>query len=301
MAKEAYYFSHDANARHDPKIKALVLRYGMSGYGCYWVIVEMMREQGDYRLPKKAWMWSAIASELIMTPEQAESFVTDCVNEFELFQADDTHFWSDSLMRRMKKRESFNDQMRENGKKGGRPRNEQPENQNETRMKPDDNQQVTENNQPVSNENQSESIKGKEIKGNKINEIETNVSIFKEDYPDDFESFCAEYPKDVDRAKAYAVFEKLKLQFAVKADALIRAASAYSLECEKKSTAETYISDAHNFLAKGKWRDYLTKPVRPPELDRHCPVCGVIVPYGFACKCGADLTVKNGKFVERIA
>ena len=42
MAKDAYYFSHDANARLDPKNQAMICKYGMAGYGMYWIIIEML-------------------------------------------------------------------------------------------------------------------------------------------------------------------------------------------------------------------------------------------------------------------
>jgi Domain of unknown function (DUF4373) len=38
--KEAYYFSHDYNARSDEKIKLLIRKHGMAGYGIFWAIVE---------------------------------------------------------------------------------------------------------------------------------------------------------------------------------------------------------------------------------------------------------------------
>jgi len=40
MAKETNYFSHDYNARNDEKIKALIRKHGMEGYGVFWAIVE---------------------------------------------------------------------------------------------------------------------------------------------------------------------------------------------------------------------------------------------------------------------
>ena len=48
MSKDAYYFPHDSNARHDPKIVAMTAVYGMAGYGYYWAIIEILREQKDY-------------------------------------------------------------------------------------------------------------------------------------------------------------------------------------------------------------------------------------------------------------
>ena len=49
MSKDAYYFKHDAHARHDPKIRALINKYGLDGYGKFWVIIEMLREETTYK------------------------------------------------------------------------------------------------------------------------------------------------------------------------------------------------------------------------------------------------------------
>jgi predicted PilT family ATPase len=48
--KQAYYFSHDANARRDPKIQAMMIVYGGRGYAWFWILLEMMREQANYSL-----------------------------------------------------------------------------------------------------------------------------------------------------------------------------------------------------------------------------------------------------------
>ena len=52
--KDSRYFKHDANARNDPKIKALLNKYKMEGYGRYWIVVEMLREASHYRLEDKS-------------------------------------------------------------------------------------------------------------------------------------------------------------------------------------------------------------------------------------------------------
>lgn len=46
--KDAYFFSHDCNARNDPKILALRSVYGAEGYGVYFMLVEILREQPEY-------------------------------------------------------------------------------------------------------------------------------------------------------------------------------------------------------------------------------------------------------------
>ncbi|GJM72965.1 hypothetical protein HMSSN036_51810 [Paenibacillus macerans] len=104
--KEAYYFSHDSNARHDPKITAMRGVYGSEGYGWYWMLVEMMRESEGYKLDMQSkYTFNAFALQLHADSKRVEQFIHDCIHEFNLFEADATHFWSASLLRRMNIRE----------------------------------------------------------------------------------------------------------------------------------------------------------------------------------------------------
>lgn len=105
MAKKTYYFSHDMNARHDPKIIAMRGKYGAEGYGWFWVLVEMMAEAEDYKLDcKSKYIWSAYAMQMqCKCIEDAQNFIMDCINEFELFVENDGFFFSKTLVNRMKK------------------------------------------------------------------------------------------------------------------------------------------------------------------------------------------------------
>ena len=76
--------------------------YGAEGYGWYWMIIEMMREQSDFKL--ELCKRNALAMHLQCDPDAAHKFVQDCINEFNLFDADDEFFWSNSLLRRMNMR-----------------------------------------------------------------------------------------------------------------------------------------------------------------------------------------------------
>jgi len=105
MAKEAYYFSHDSNARHDPDIKAMRSVYKLQGYAWFWVLIEMMRDADEHKLSMQGrYIWNAYASELECNAEEAKQFVEDCINEFSLFASDGQYFWSESLLRRMEKK-----------------------------------------------------------------------------------------------------------------------------------------------------------------------------------------------------
>ena len=45
VGKDAYWFRHDSNAAHDPKMMRLTAKYGCAGYGAFWRVVEYMRDQ----------------------------------------------------------------------------------------------------------------------------------------------------------------------------------------------------------------------------------------------------------------
>jgi hypothetical protein len=99
--KKVLYFSHDADARRDPKMAALIARTGMEGYGQFWVIIEILREQDAFRLPCKSWAFEALGAEMRITPGEAQTFVETLCKSFDLLRTDGKAFWSDSLDRRM--------------------------------------------------------------------------------------------------------------------------------------------------------------------------------------------------------
>jgi len=51
MDKEAFYFPHFCNARHDRKIRRLRRELGVEGYGIYFMLLETLREQQDLMYP----------------------------------------------------------------------------------------------------------------------------------------------------------------------------------------------------------------------------------------------------------
>ena len=101
MSKEAYYFSHDSNARHDPKILSMRSVYGSEGYGWYWIIIEMLREQENHKIEITKYVWNALAMQTQCNADAMHSFVEDCIKEFKLLHSDGEFFWSESLLRRM--------------------------------------------------------------------------------------------------------------------------------------------------------------------------------------------------------
>lgn len=101
--KDAYYFKHDSNARNDPKIKALIHKYGIEGYGRFWIIIEMLRESSNYKLEDEVYMWDALAEQMKCSVDETKKFVEDCCEIFKLFIQADGFFYSMALTVRMEK------------------------------------------------------------------------------------------------------------------------------------------------------------------------------------------------------
>jgi hypothetical protein len=167
MAKEAYYFSHDANARRDPKILAMRSAYGSEGYGWYFMIIEILREQENFKFKKGKYFLDSLALELNSNKANIKAFLEDCVNEFELFVEDDEYIFSNSLLRRMEKKEEKSKKAKESIEKRWKNQNEKNTNVSKTYNENKKSEYETD----TLKESKGKESKGKEIKGkeNKVN------------------------------------------------------------------------------------------------------------------------------------
>ncbi len=111
--KDAYYFAHDSNARHDESILAMRSVYGTEGYGRYWIIIEMLRDSDTFRLQRNKYIGDALAMQMQCTKDEAATFLVDCIEEFHLFDSDGNQFWSNSLLRRMERYEATSEKRRQ--------------------------------------------------------------------------------------------------------------------------------------------------------------------------------------------
>jgi hypothetical protein len=110
MKKEAYYFSHDSNAKDDPKILQLRMELGWEGYGLFWALIELLRNESDYRMRTH---YKSIAFAL----QTQEDTIKKLINDFNLFVIDEQCFWSESLLKRMELKEERSEKARESAKK----------------------------------------------------------------------------------------------------------------------------------------------------------------------------------------
>lgn len=90
------YFSHDYNARSDPKMVRLIMDHGMEGVGIYWCIVEMLYENGGYIDLSEC---ERIAFELRTDCDRIATIVRS-----NLFRIADEKFYSETALERLEKR-----------------------------------------------------------------------------------------------------------------------------------------------------------------------------------------------------
>ena len=114
MSKDAYYFSHDSNARNDQRLMKVRMQYGMEGYGIYFGIIEILRETENYTLNLKD--MPSVAFDLRIEL----SVLEEIISNYDLFKIDGDLFYSRSLKRRLECLDKKKQIRAEAGRKGGR-------------------------------------------------------------------------------------------------------------------------------------------------------------------------------------
>jgi len=144
MPKDTFYFSHDYNARNDEKIKMLIRKHGMIGYGVFWAIVEDLYNNANALRTD----YDGIAYDLRLHSD----IIKSVVNDFDLFEINGDYFGSSSVQERLDQR---NEKSLSARKSASYRWNKKEENANALRT--------------LSEGNAIKERKGKEIKGKEIN------------------------------------------------------------------------------------------------------------------------------------
>lgn len=211
--KDAYYFSHDSNARNDPKVQALMSKYGFEGYGWYWAILEILREQPDYKYPYGRYTAKIFARMFGCDDEKATEFIDDCCNEFtangtSLLRVDDTCLWSESLLRRMSVYDDKRDKAR-----------------NSINTRWTNNERNTDEVR-TNNERNTSKVKESKVNSNPIVPIRGEPSP-KNDGGEDFVLFWQHYPKKVDKGAALKAWNS-RMKAGVLPDTIISGTKRYA-------------------------------------------------------------------------
>ena len=151
MNKETFYFSHDYNSRNDVKIKKLLSKHGLLGYGIFWAIIEELYNNTNV-LPMD---YDTISYDLRID----KSVLISVINDYDLFVFDGDTFGSLSVERRLKERDKRSHKARQSVLKRWNKAKE-------------DTNVLQSNNEP----NTIKEIKGNEIKGKDIPDFNSFLS-----------------------------------------------------------------------------------------------------------------------------
>jgi hypothetical protein len=177
MGKDTFYFSHDYNSRSDEKIKLLIRKHGILGYGVFWAIIEDLYNNANaLRLD-----YEGIAYDLRIDVKIIESII----NDFDLFVIKEGIFGSLSVERRLNQRNEKSTKARDSAKYRW------------DKFKNDANAL-----QSQSEGNAIKESKGKEIKENE-SKINKSINI-------EFDVFWNLYDKKVSKQKVEQKWAKLK-------------------------------------------------------------------------------------------
>lgn len=173
MKKDAYYFPHFCNARHDRKIMRLRKELGVEGYGIFFMLLEVLREQIDFKYPMQD--IDLLAEEFGCSEQKIKVVICN----YQLFQLDESEqFFSPKLMLYLEPYLNMKEQRRLAGIRSGEIRrlksaeNEQPLNNRSASVE-----------QPL-NENEQSKRKKSKVKESKVNKNKYAefVSMTEEEY-----------------------------------------------------------------------------------------------------------------------
>lgn len=223
--KKTYYFQHDYNARNDPKLQAVMIKYGLAGIGAFWCIVEMLYEQ-DGTLPITS------ISSIAYTLHADEEMLKNIVCKMDLFECNKKNFWSRSVRKRLGLINEISDIRRKAAEKRWKSNKKDDANEMQMQCKSNANAQNNDAN-AMQTECKCNTIKEKEIKGNDIKDITPTP--------------CARSAREEELFQEFeqmqSAWEEIAMKFGKDIPSLKKILQDFILECRAKGTAHSSISD----------------------------------------------------------
>lgn len=223
--KKTYYFQHDYNARNDPKLQAVMIKYGLAGIGAFWCIVEMLYEQ-DGTLPITS------ISSIAYTLHADEEMLKNIVCKMDLFECNKKFFWSRSVRKRLGIINEISDIRRKAAEK--RWKSIKKSDAKAMRMQCKSNAKAQNNDaNAMQTECKCNAIKEKEIKGNDIKDITHTPCARSAREEELFQEF----------GQMQSAWEEIAMKFGRDIPSLKKILQDFILECRAKGTAHSSISD----------------------------------------------------------
>jgi DnaD/phage-associated family protein len=177
MEKDAYYFPHFSNARHDRKVRRLVKELGVEGYGIFFMTLEVLREQMDYRYPMDD---IDLLADEFGTSEQKLRVV---ICNYKLFLIDEEdNFFSPKFIEFMQPYLKMKEQRRLAGKVSAEKRKQRKLNEKATTVERPLNECGTTEQQSKVKESKVKENKEEEVKGNTTSSTSKLFNFYNNNY-----------------------------------------------------------------------------------------------------------------------
>jgi len=97
MGKDSYWFKHDSTASRDIKMMHLKAIYGYFGIGVYWAVIEVLREQPNYKWEDTTTAIQILSKIIDCDMPKFSGFITDC-KQIKLLITDGKFIFSNRLI-----------------------------------------------------------------------------------------------------------------------------------------------------------------------------------------------------------
>ena len=98
--KNADYFSHDADMRNDPKIKALRRKFGLKGYAIWTMFLEVLTDADFFEYEWNTLNIELLAGDFDVEPKVLEEIINYCTLTLKLFEMEDNIIYSPEMKNR---------------------------------------------------------------------------------------------------------------------------------------------------------------------------------------------------------
>lgn len=252
MSKDAFWFQHDSNARHDPRLVRLRMKHGLAGVGFFWCCIEFLRDQDEYQATRDE--FEALEFEM---GESDGVFAT--MIHVGLLETEDDVYFSQSLKNRMFEWDERKRKLSEAGKRGGRPAKA---------IKKGGLKQV----EPTGKPGESYNITVQESTGDDITRenMITESPIPPKGADKRFESFWNAYDHKIGKGAAVRAFKKAIKAGLPEPDTLVAIIGVQKAQRAKLKASGVFVPEWPNpttWLNGERWTDEIKAPEREQQLS----------------------------------
>lgn len=228
--KETFYFPHDYNAIQDSKMLYLLSQCGLEGIGAYWIIIEILHQQTDSKIPYQVFQHH-IKMYYALNDRGSYHYEKLCSTLVEsgLLKRDENYVTSERVISNKNHREVIRNARSIAGKASA-------------------NKRVRTNVERRFEQNPTKERKGKEIKDNTSDNEEAKQKL------ENFEYAWSLYPRKFGRKDALRHF-MAQVNSEEDWDCLLKGIENYKSDIERLGTKEQYIKHGSSFFNQ-VWVDW---------------------------------------------